>query len=278
MSDEDEDDDDDDDARTPSQQELTLYVIALTSHVPLLGRSCSGLINAVLKYPWLCRDDLFARAYIQFMAALASAQGSCLALVLSSIIDRFKESPSSWAVDGLPSVDKATAVLRLHTGLEYLLNLFPGASTITIRLLSEKFPFADDSKRVHMDYINNLIRINGYAPKLERDVMELILSKVCELDVGMALDLEDDDDTTRAVMAELERAELDKEYEHEDRDGNDAESDVSDESDDEDEERRRVISISQKIQTLDATLVPVDRSLQSTVPGWSGLSRGCCLL
>ena len=252
-SDSDEDDEEEEDT-TVTHKDLSLYVIALTSHVPLLGRSCSGLINAVLRYPWLGRDDLFARAYIQFMAALASAQGSCLALVLSSTIDRFKDTPSSWSLVGLPTVEKGVALQRLHTGFEYLLNLFPGALPITVRLIGEKFPFADDSKRAHMDYINNLVQITKYAPKMERDVMELILSKVCELDVGMALDLEDDDDTTRAVIAHLERAEITKELDEEDGDVSDADSNVSDESDDEDEETRRIFAISRKIQTLDAAI------------------------
>ncbi|KAH8890885.1 RNA polymerase I-specific transcription initiation factor RRN3 [Thozetella sp. PMI_491] len=250
-----ESDEDEEDNEGKSPQELLLYMIALTAHVSLLGKSCSGLIRAVLKFSWLGRDDVFVRVYIQFIAALASAQGSSLALVLTSIIERFKESPSSWSVDGYPAIDKEAAQERLHTGLEYLLNLFPGATPITVRLLGENFPFADDSKRVHMDYINNLLRITGYAPKFERDVMELILSRVCELDVGMALDLEEDDDTTRAIMAHVERANLDGNDDDEGDDGSDADSVLSDETAEEDEETTHILAVSRKIQTLDAALV-----------------------
>jgi RNA polymerase I-specific transcription initiation factor RRN3 len=53
-----------DDAVT--SQELLLYVLALTSHTPLLAR-CSGLIKHVLSCQWLTRDDVFAKAYVQFL-------------------------------------------------------------------------------------------------------------------------------------------------------------------------------------------------------------------
>ncbi len=65
-----------DDAIRP--QELIVYVIALTAYAPLLNRSCSSLVTAVLKCSYLGRDMSFFRAYCQLMAVLVSAHGSCM--------------------------------------------------------------------------------------------------------------------------------------------------------------------------------------------------------
>jgi RNA polymerase I-specific transcription initiation factor RRN3 len=47
-------------------RELGLYVVALTSSTTKLDR-CSGLIKNVLGCQWLARDDVFVKAYIQFL-------------------------------------------------------------------------------------------------------------------------------------------------------------------------------------------------------------------
>lgn len=48
------------------QQELLLYVLALTSCTPMLSR-CSDLVKDVLGCNWLTRDDDFAKAFVQFL-------------------------------------------------------------------------------------------------------------------------------------------------------------------------------------------------------------------
>ncbi|KXX74966.1 RNA polymerase I-specific transcription initiation factor rrn3 [Madurella mycetomatis] len=240
---------DDDEATKP--QDLIVYVVALTGYVPLLGRSCSGLLRSVLRCAWLERDENFSRAYIQLLAALSSVQASFFTQVLTMMVDKFTETRHSSSVAGFPTVDPESKKRWLHVGLKYLLELFPAGQHIILNLISSKFPYTEESKATHMEYIDHLLRLKATRPELERDIMELILSRLVKLDVEMTLDLEnDDDETTRAVLRQLETS--DAKADEED-DESDAESVVSEE-DELDEQAKRVLTIKSKLETMDAIL------------------------
>ncbi|KAL2141037.1 hypothetical protein VTI28DRAFT_2927 [Corynascus sepedonium] len=246
---EDEDDEEEDGATKP--QDLIVYVVALTGYVPLLGRSCSGLLRSVLRCSWLERDETFARAYIQLLAALSSVQGSFFTQVLTMIVDKFTETRHTSSVPGFAPVDPKTKREWLHVGLKYLLELFPAGQHLILNLVSSKFPYTEASKAVHMEYIDHLLRLKAARPELERDIMELILSRLVKLDVEMSLDLEnDDDETTRAVLRQLEASDAKNEDEDDD---SDAESVLSDD-DDLNEQAKRVLMIKSKLETMDAIL------------------------
>jgi len=233
----------------PNSKNLGIYVVALTALAPMVERTCSGLVKSVLRCRWLERDDSFARAYIQLLAALSSVQGSLIAQVLGMMVDNFTVGTGKGEppVPGFDKVDGETRKKRLHLGLRYLLDLFPDSKQIILKLVESKFPYPEDSKAMYMEYIDNLLRLKQ-RPELERDIMELILSRLVKLDVEMTLDLEnDDDDTTQAVMRELAMSEN-----KDDDDESDAESVMSEE--DEDEHSRRVSMIKSKLETMDAIL------------------------
>lgn len=240
----------DEDEEDPRHQELLGYVVALTGYVPMLGRSCTGLVRSVLRCSWLDRDENFAKAYIQLLAALSSVQASFFAEILRMMVEKFLETKSSLAVPGFPPVDLETRKKRLHVGIKYLLDLFPAGSKMIIKLVTSKFPYTDEPKAVHMSYIDHLLRLKTSRPDLERDIMELILAQLVKLDVEMTLDLEnDEDDTTRAVMRSIQ---TDAKDDQED-DESDDESVMSDD-DDLPEETKRVIKIKNKLETLDAIM------------------------
>lgn len=243
-------DDEDYEARS---KDLLAYVIALTSHVTMLGRSCSGLVKAILKCSWLARDDVFAKAYVQFLAALSSAQGSYLAQVLSMLVDKFSEARLR-SPPNFPPVSREIARQRLHLGLRYLLALFPAARSVLVGLITSKFPYSEESKAIHLAYVDNLLRLMKHTPELERDIMELITSRVVKLDVEMQLDLEEtDDNITAAVMLQLRSEAKATDDDDEDAEDSDAESVLSDDSD-LDENSAKVIHIKNHIEKMDAIL------------------------
>ncbi|KAL1860643.1 hypothetical protein VTK73DRAFT_7227 [Phialemonium thermophilum] len=237
-----------------SSGDILVYIVALTSHVSMLGKSCSGLIRSVLQCQWLARDDVFTRAYVQFLATLSSAQGSYMVHVLSMMVDKFSETRAPRPIPGYSDVTRETMRQRLHLGLRYILGLFPGARPILLNLIATKFPYSEDSKKVHMAYVDNLLRLREYSPD-PRDIMELITSKVVKLDVEMQLDLEDmDDETTAAVMLQLRSSESEgPTHDEDDSDESDTESVASDESDP-DDQFVRVLNIKNRVEKLDGLL------------------------
>ncbi|KAI8965813.1 RNA polymerase I-specific transcription initiation factor RRN3 [Daldinia sp. FL1419] len=236
------------------RQELKIYLVSLSSFSPRLGRSCDGLVKGVLKCQWLGRDEQFAKVYVQFLAALVSAQGARLTQVLSSIVERFTDSrPSDWAVPNYPSVSRETAQERLHVALRYLIQLFPAAKPVLEHLTATKYPFHDESKRMHLAYVDNLLRLRSYCPDLKPEIMDLIISRLVKIDVEMQMDLDDMDDrlTTMVAMA-LRSSRENKSQEEEDDDESDAESVDSDES--EDDEYTRVKTAKENIEKMDSIL------------------------
>lgn len=73
-------------------QEMRAHLLALTSHVNLLGKECNGLVRAIIGCEWLGRDESFVKIYVQFLGNLASAQGSYVREILNSFVDKFSGS------------------------------------------------------------------------------------------------------------------------------------------------------------------------------------------
>ncbi|KXJ95905.1 RNA polymerase I-specific transcription initiation factor RRN3 [Microdochium bolleyi] len=237
------------------RQELKIYLVALASFTPQLGRSSSGLVKSVLQCEWLGRDDQFAKIYVQFLAALISAQGSCLNPVLSMIVEKFSASRlSDWSVPNFPPVSKEAVQRRLHLALQYLLSVFPAAKAVLGHVVAQKYPFHDDAKRMHLAYVDNMLQLREYAPSIKNEIMDLIVSRLVKIDVEMQMDLEDMDDRVTAMVAMALKSSQENNLEDVDEgDDSDAESVDSDESE-EDNEYARVKTAKESIEKMDYIL------------------------
>lgn len=255
--DDDDSDDEDADPTLPEKrrQELRVYMVALASFTPRLGRSASGLIKSILQCQWLGRDEQFAKVYTQFLAALVSAQGSYLGQVLLALVDKFIASrPSAWSVSGFPTISKETMQERLHLALQYLLRIFPAAHAVLGQIVTNKFPYHDESTRVHLAYVDNLLRLRKYARPLETDITDLIVNRLVQIDVQMQTDLDDlDDNLTAMVALALKSSQAAAELQGEDDlDDSDAESVESE--DDEEDEYAKVKTVKESIEKMDSIM------------------------
>ncbi|OAA64804.1 RNA polymerase I specific transcription initiation factor RRN3 [Cordyceps fumosorosea ARSEF 2679] len=242
---------------TLKPHELQAYVMALTSCVPILKhKDFNGLVRVVLQCSWLGRDDAFVKSFTHFLAALVSAQGSYLGTVLSMIVDKFQLTrQSKWGVPDFPEVTRETMRQRLHSTLLYLLQMFPSAVSVLESILNAKFPFPDDSVQTHMAYINNLLKVKEYMPKLENEILDSILNRVVKIDSQMQLDLEDlDDEITTAVLFALrENPHTTSDWEEDELDESDNES-VDSEDLDLDEETTQIKTVKENVDKMDAIL------------------------
>ncbi|KAG5918203.1 hypothetical protein E4U61_001977 [Claviceps capensis] len=242
---------------TLKPHELQVYVMALSSCVPILkGKECNGLVRTILKCFWLGRDAKFLKVYTHFLAALVSAQGSYLVPVLSMMVEKFRDTrPSDWSVPDFSEVSRDTMRQRLHSAIQYLLQMFPSAVAVLENLLGSKFPFPDESTKVHMAYIHNLLQVKTYVPDLQEEILDLILNRVVKIDSQMQVDLEDlDDDVAAAVMYALrENQRQSAEWEDYDADDSDDES-VDSEDPDYDQGALRIKSVKESVEKMDAVL------------------------
>jgi RNA polymerase I-specific transcription initiation factor RRN3 len=171
------------------------------------------------------------------------------------LLDKFKlVRPDDWVVPDFPRINKDVARKRVHLGIQYLLNVFPAARPVLCNLMVSKYPYQDEPRLVHAAYIDNLLRLQRYAPDLERDIMELLTTQMVSLDVSMQLDLDNtDDEVTHFVLQQLDARANRGGLEDEDGDDSDLDSVHSDDSD-LDETELQIISSQRNIQKLDAII------------------------
>ena len=235
-------------------KDMKTYLLALSSYASILGRNCNGLVKTILACDWMGREENFIKVYVHFLGSLASAQGSYVDLILRMLVDSFQGGmishgsrsfvaadiptvkASSGRLPDCPTVTRDQLYSRVHNVLKHLLNIVPSAAALyLLPLLSLKFPPAEDDKKFHTLYIENLIRLVAYAPSLKSDVLALITTRLVEIDVQMQLDLDDvDDDIAGAVVQALSLSSSsmhDEDSEGDsDSDDSDADSVASDES------------------------------------------------
>lgn len=149
-------------------------------------------------------------------------------------------------------VNRAQLCSRIHVALKYLLRLIPSASGTLAPILAAKFPFSDDSKKAHMTFINNLIRILDYAAELKSEILALVTERLVKIDVQMQVNLDDmDDDVAAAIVQSMSLPSGLPEDDSEAEDS-DSDSDASDDSLDEDEDR--IKKMQDNVEKMDAIL------------------------
>lgn len=238
-------------------EEMRLYLLALTSYVSLLGKDCNGLVRAVLDCEWVGRDITFVNTYIQFLANLASAQGSYVSNILVMVVDKFAGMRlSSGRLLDCPIVNREELSARLHMALRYFLRLIPSGSGTLSPIICNKFPWSDDSKRVHTTYINNLVKLIEYAPELKGEVFALITERLVKIDVQMQVDLDDlDDEVAAAIVQGISHEVTSIQAGDDDFDGEEEDSDIdSITSDDIDDDSERIKQVQDSVEKMDAML------------------------
>jgi RNA polymerase I-specific transcription initiation factor RRN3 len=246
------------DAEAVTAKEMTDYIIALTNCAQVLKhKEHRRLVRHIIDMSWLGRDEDFLKAYIQFLAAIVSTQSLYLSTVLQMIVNKFRCSHSSaWDLLDFPALDRGAMRERLHTCLQYVLQMFPAAKPVLRSIITSNLPYSNNSVREHVAYVDNLLRLKEYAPDMDEDIMDLIISHVVKIDVQMQVDLEDvDDDVSAAVVYLLKNSEALVSWEDRDdgEDATDTESVASDDSDF-DPKAEKIKSVKSSVDKMDAIL------------------------
>ena len=121
-------------------------------------------------------------------------------------------------------------------------------------MLSNAYPSAADSRRRHVVYVRNILRVTQYAPELQSEILSLIASQLIKIDVQVQIDLFDlADDISDSLVRDIPRlGSLDDAS-----DDDEAESDSDDEPDDDedvDHTAQRAKEITSNIEKLDVIL------------------------
>jgi RNA polymerase I-specific transcription initiation factor RRN3 len=162
---------------------------------------------------------------------------------------------SSGRLPGYPNVNRSQLSSRVHTALKHLLSVIPSAGVTLSQILASKFPFADESKKVHMTYINNLIYLLRYAPQLKSEIFALITDRLVKIDVQMQVDLDDLDDEVAAAIVHAISFNPPNRRDDDDGEGsNDSDIDSVTSDDSLDEDSKRIKEVQGNVEKMDAIL------------------------
>ncbi|EKD19220.1 uncharacterized protein L3040_009340 [Drepanopeziza brunnea f. sp. 'multigermtubi'] len=233
--------------------DIKTYLGALTAHTSLLNSSCRSLVSAVLACEWMGRDQAFVKAYVDFLVSLVSAKGLYVGMVLGMLVGHFHGIRlASGRLAGYPEVNREKLTGRIHFALETLLQKIPSASGTLSDILEKKFPLLDDTKKAHVTYIGNLVRLIKYAPELKSEVFEQITRRVVTIDVQMQVDLDDVDDEVAAAIVQA----ISLNPNRSGGDGEDSDSDVDSVISDDDDhvDTKRIREMKVNVEKMDAIL------------------------
>ena len=137
--------------------------------------------------------------------------------------------------------------------MQYLLQLIPSASCVLPSILISTFPHETETKRAHAVYIQNILKINSYAPQLQADVLALITERLVKVDVQVQVDLEDlAEDVGDGLVQDIPRINSNFEEDMDDSENSDEDSVASDETTN--AEAQRTKDITRNVEKMDIIL------------------------
>ena len=254
-----------------SQATIKNYTIALLANVSALNKSNSDLVHAVLNSEWLGRTEDYVAIYVRLLANLVSTQGVFLVDVVRMLVNSLTAGKtlslrtlepfsnnlpapqSNGRIGDLPAVTRLALYARAHRALQYLLQLIPSAGRVLSSTMTNAYPHQTDSRRSHVMYVQNLLKLVEYSPQLRGEVLGLITERLVKIDVQVQVDLEDlAEDVGEGLVDQIPPARPDLMDDLEESDMTEDEDD-SDE-DEEDEEAQRAKEITKNVEKMDAIL------------------------
>ncbi|KAG0644810.1 RNA polymerase I-specific transcription initiation factor RRN3 [Tuber brumale] len=190
----------------PSSLELQNTILALTNTVSRLNGSCSQLVGDIINCQWVARESGFVGSYVKLLGNLVSAHSNYMDLIVSMLVQHLVWLRSS--AGKLPNhtpVKRSVIYERVHYALQFILDLVPTAacSTLFPALISE-FPHKSESKKAHVTYVTNLLRVIEYAPSLRTRLLTFITNRVIKIDTEIQTDLDDlEDEQGEELEAEI---------------------------------------------------------------------------
>uniref|UniRef100_A0A674NKR3 RRN3 homolog, RNA polymerase I transcription factor n=1 Tax=Takifugu rubripes TaxID=31033 RepID=A0A674NKR3_TAKRU len=173
--------------------QIISWLQEIRSCVSQLNKDHEQLIYTVLKLPWIGRRQAVVEEYMTFLGNLVSAQTVYLCACLKMVVTYFTPMRVRICVEGVNISDSededeyenlSRNFDQCHKALQLIARYVPSTSHFLMPVFQENFPFIQKSSRTLECYVHNLLRVSVYIPSIRRDILELIIGKMLQLDVS----------------------------------------------------------------------------------------------
>lgn len=239
-----------------SPSKMRNYTVALLGNVSALNKSNTDLVHVILTSEWLGRQEDYVALYVRLLANIISAHGMFLGDTMRMLVDNLTAAPpSNGRLPNLPAVYRSTIYARTHKAIQYILQLIPAAGRLLSSSLLDAFPHETDSRRMHVIYVQNLLKLVAYAPQLRGEILSLITERLVKIDVQVQVDLEDlAEDIGEGLVERIPEIRPDLMNDDEDEDSETSNDELESDDEEGDADAQRSKNITKNVEKMDAIL------------------------
>ncbi|OAD70401.1 hypothetical protein PHYBLDRAFT_70681 [Phycomyces blakesleeanus NRRL 1555(-)] len=206
----------------PSALKLYVWISVLSQSVSQLDKSCSGLIEAILKVDWAVRTRTFVDAYIDLLENIVSAHAVYVVPVINTLVSglRFR-----YNLPPYNCVSRTVIYERNHEAIRSILQLIPTSANSLFVSIVRQTPHHRLSSADQAAFVKNALEIVEYAPVLRRQILSILIDHIAHIQIELD-ELEED------VDFETYNMDFDDDYQSDNSDNEDEEDDEEDDDDD----------------------------------------------
>ncbi|XP_050531899.1 RNA polymerase I-specific transcription initiation factor RRN3-like [Daktulosphaira vitifoliae] len=153
--------------------------------VNILNENLTLFVKVVLILKWKDRGEEVVNEYSTFVLDVCSAHNYHTKFAIEQLVTCFSQIDNTVVdrINGIPNEREEIGYQNVHKIIKDLLKAIPLAKEILITTLQKKFPYKKSSPEVHLHYVHNLLLITQYEPSLRRNILNLMINKLVEIDV-----------------------------------------------------------------------------------------------
>ncbi|KAJ2127852.1 DNA independent RNA polymerase I transcription factor, partial [Coemansia sp. RSA 678] len=207
--------------------DVSPWIQALSANVSSLGITYRDLVTTVFSSDWVTAPNpRFVRSYTTLVLQIVSAHPEWVPQAMSSL--------ARWFTYG--GHHKDTEPERVHSHVHVLIQeihrAIPTCGPSLVAALAESWPFRTIRANVQVVYVRNVLRCLEYAGGVRREVLQMVLNHVLQIDVEVQVELDDLESDEESEVEDTGVFEFEDEEQSDAKDGgqSDAKDDESEES------------------------------------------------
>lgn len=187
---------------SPAGKVLRIHLQAVLTHVSLLSKDCSTLVNAVLYSEWVGRDDVYYALFVRFLSNLAAAQRGFQSKIMAMLVEMLGPQRTRRLADSKP-VRQPRIHKRTMEAIRHITLNVPTAPGALADRIDARLQFEFQKVEDRMTYIRSFMALIEYVPELTSTILNDVLRELIKLDVYVQDSLDDEDDVEEELLQHM---------------------------------------------------------------------------
>ncbi|XP_067128450.1 RNA polymerase I-specific transcription initiation factor RRN3 [Centruroides vittatus] len=162
--------------------EIVKCLTFLRDNIFLLDKEKEHFVGTLLNVNWIERNEEVQILYEEVILNLVSAHTCYLPSVLRMIVLKFYAGKNAVEKSFITSED-AEVFKKLHSLLKRIIKLVPLSPQVLMSMLATNYPYIRKCSYIHLCYVENILKISEYLPEERRNLLQLIVSNMLDIDV-----------------------------------------------------------------------------------------------